>query len=101
MRRLAWHAVARVEVGDLLIDESIEAKLRGKTPPLTGQEVREVVLWSRDAATRWHNDAIHGWRLIVRGRTYQGRPIVAYCMPLEDDSAVFKLKTAWVEPSRH
>jgi hypothetical protein len=89
--------VARVGVAELRIDDSIEAKLRGKSPPLTGGEVREVVLWSRDATTRWDADAKHGRRLIVRGTTYQGRKIIAYLMPLSEAEGIFKLKTARVE----
>jgi hypothetical protein len=89
--------VARVDVADLIIDESIEAKINGKKPPLTGREVREVVLWAQDAVTRWDDDAKHGRRLIVRGTTYQGRKIIAYLMPLDEGSKIFKLKTAWIE----
>jgi hypothetical protein len=89
--------VARVYVAELIIDESIESKLRGKDPPLTGTEVEEVVLWSPGSVTRWHNHPDHGRRLIVRGTTYQDRKIIAYLMPLNEAEASFKLKTAWVE----
>jgi hypothetical protein len=87
----------RVEVADLIIDDSIEAKLRRKRPPLTGNEVREVAMWSPDAVTRWHTDQRHGRRLIVRGKTYGGRKIIAYLLPLDEAERIFKLKTARVE----
>jgi hypothetical protein len=89
--------VPRVYVADLLIDDSIEAKLHRKSPPLTGGEVREVVLWSRDATTRWHAHPVYGRRLVVRGTTYQDRKIIAYLKPLDEAEGIFELGTAWVE----
>jgi hypothetical protein len=89
--------VARIDVAELLIDESIEAKLRRKRPPLTGAEVEEVAVWSRDAITRWHTDPRHGRRLIVRGATYEGRKIIAYLIPVDEIERIFKLKTARIE----
>jgi hypothetical protein len=86
--------VARVVVSNLIIDDSIEAKIRAKRPPLTGAEVREVVLWSRDAVTRWDTKPEHGRRLVVVGTTFLGRRLVAYLMPVDERESVYKLKTA-------
>jgi len=47
--------------------------------------VREVVLYARNAETRWDDDQEHGLRLIVQGRTYAGRPLIAYLMPMNED----------------
>lgn len=89
--------MATVDVAVLIIDPSIEAKIRAKTPPLTGDEVREVVVYSRDAQARWDEDDEHGTRLIVQGTTYAGRPVIAFCMPAnpgDPEEGTFILKTA-------
>jgi hypothetical protein len=92
--------VAKVDVAVLIIDESIEAKINAKIPPLTGAEVREVAIYARDARTNWSPHPVHGLRLVVQGRTYRGRLIIAYLMPLNEhdpEEGTFKLKTAMAE----
>lgn len=101
-----WRAnlshVPGVDVARLIIDESIETKINRKHPPLTGQEVREAVVYAKNAQARWDDDGEHGLRLIVRGKTYRGRSVIAYLMPVNDDDpeeGTFVLKTAMVEES--
>lgn len=94
--------MAKVDVAVLLIDPSIEAKINAKDPPLTGVEVREVVIYAQDAEASWSDDPEHGLRLVVRGKTYAGRELVAYLMPLNEHDpgeGTFKLKTAMAKPA--
>lgn len=104
-RTLACPIVARsrVVVAELKIDPSVEAKIRAKpNHKLTGAEVREAVLYAKDAQAEWQDDEEHGRRLVVRGTTYLGRTIIAYMVPVnenDEDEGTFRLKTALAEPT--
>jgi hypothetical protein len=92
--------VARVDVAVLIVDPSIRIKIGRKDPPLTEDEVREVALYAREAETRWDDNEEHGLRLIVRGRTYAGRPLIAYLLPAnlnDPEEGTFILKTAMAQ----
>jgi hypothetical protein len=87
--------MARYYVAELIIDDSIAAKIGQDDRWLTCAEVEEVVLWSRDAVTKWDHDEVHDRRLIVRGETFQGRKVIAFLMPVDEPARIFKLKSAW------
>jgi hypothetical protein len=97
-RPLPWRLVAgsRVVVAQLIIPPEVEAKIRRKHG-LTGQEVREAVVYARDAAAKWLEDDEHGYRLAIRGSTYKGRPVIAYMDPQDpsdENEGAFILRTA-------
>jgi hypothetical protein len=88
--------VARVVVAQLNISPVVEDKINQKHD-LTAVEVREAVLYARDAAAEWQDHPQYGRRLVVRGTTYAGRPVIAYMTPLnqhDPDEGTFGLKTA-------
>ena len=87
-----------VVIADLIISPEVEAKIRQKpNHRLTGQEVREAVVYAVDAQARWVEDERHGRRLMVRSSTYKGRPVIAYMIPQNPDDeneGTFVLLTA-------
>lgn len=88
-------------VAVLIIDASVEAKIKQKHN-LTPAEVREAVVLAPDAEAAWDDDPKHGFRLVVAGRTYTGRQVIAYLVPLnqnDPEEGTFKLKTALSEPT--
>ena len=92
--------MARVVVAQLRISPYVEDKINGKHD-LTAVEVREAVLYARDASTEWQEHPEHGRRLVVRGTTYMGRPVIAYMTPANDndpDEGTFDLKTVLTTP---
>jgi hypothetical protein len=100
---LAWRLVARsrIVVADLIIDPSVEAKIRRKHG-LTGAEVKQAVVYAKDLQAEWQDDPERGRRLVVQGTTYLGRPFIAYMVPLnehDEEEGTFKLKTAIAEPT--
>jgi hypothetical protein len=89
--------VPKVDVAALIIDESVAVKIRTKHPPLTAEDLRAAILYSRNIQTRWQEHEEHGRRLVVRGRTYQGVEFVAYLLPAvehDPEEGTFVLKTA-------
>lgn len=89
-------------VAVLIIDPSIERKLRTKHAPLTGEEVRQALVYRRDVEARWVDDDVHGERLEVRARTYSGIEFIAYLLPANEGDpgeGTFILKTAFAKPS--
>lgn len=94
-------SVPKVYVAVLIIDPSIETKIRGKDPPLTGDEVRAAVLYSNAMRSGWEDSEVHGRRLVVRTTTYAGIEFVAYMLPADEDDpeeGTFILKTAIPKP---
>lgn len=91
----------KVDVAVLVIDPSVEAKIRDKHFPLTAEDVRAAVVYGRDIETRWEDHETHGLRLLVRGTTYAGVEFVAYLMPANEgdpEEGTFVLKTAIPKP---
>lgn len=78
---------------NLIIDPSIEYKLR-HNHNLTGDQVREVVLFGGHTEARWNENSVHGGRWVVRGMTYEGIEIIAYVLPTTAGDGVHVLKTA-------
>jgi hypothetical protein len=90
--------VASVYVAELIIPPTVEAKIRTKpNHNLTGTEVREAVLFAKDTQAGWVEDDKHGRRLMAKGTTYRGRPVIAYMDPLnpnDEEEGTFVLRTA-------
>jgi hypothetical protein len=92
--------VAGVVVAQLNISPHVEAKINSKHD-LTAAEVREAVLYARDAVAEWQEHPRHGLRLVARGTTYAGRPVIAYMTPVnvnDPNEGAFDLKTALTTP---
>jgi hypothetical protein len=93
--------MARIDVAVLIIDPSVEAKIRAKHA-LTGDEVREVVLYNGNAQAGWEDHPKHGLRLVVKGQTFAGRWLIAYLLPANEGDpgeGTFVLKTAIAGPA--
>jgi hypothetical protein len=94
--------VPKVDVAVLVIDPSVETKIRDKHFPLTAEDVRAAVVYGRYIQAGWENHETHGLRLRVRTTTYAGVEFVAYLMPANEDDpyeGTFVLKTAIPKPS--
>jgi hypothetical protein len=88
--------VAEVVVAELNISPFVEDKINRKHY-LTAAEVREAVLYAHDAVAEWHQHPQYGLRLVVRGTTYAGRPVIANMTPGNEndpDEGTFDLRTA-------
>jgi hypothetical protein len=89
--------VPKVNVAELIIHESIAAKIRSKHAPLTPEDLRAAILYGRDTRTRWQDHEQHGRRLVVNGTTYEGIEFVAFLLPVNEhdpEEGTFVLKTA-------
>lgn len=85
-----------IYIGLVIVDPSIEDKLRHKTPSLTGAEVREALQYPSDALAAWEDDPVHGERVIAEGSTASGRVILAALHPVDVSDGTWALKTARV-----
>ena len=93
--------VQNVDVAVLIIDESVEAKIRDKHFPLTAEAVREAVVYGRVIRAGWQDDEKHGLRLVIQTTTFDGLEFVAYLMPAnpgDPTEGTFVLKTAFPKP---
>jgi hypothetical protein len=93
---MAGELRSKVVVATLIIDPQIEAKIREKHK-LTAAEVKEAVIYARDAQAEWEDHPDYGRRLVVQGTTYRGRPVIAYLVPLDEsdeEEGGFRLRTA-------
>lgn len=100
---LACHPMAksRLVIAVLIIDASIEAKIKEKHN-LTPAEVREAVLLDPDVQAEWlPPDEEHPRRrLKVAGTTYLARLVIAYLLPAneyDENEGTFVLMTALSE----
>jgi hypothetical protein len=94
--------VPKVDVAKLIIDPSVEAKISTKHAPLTGEDVRDAVLYGRGISVRWEDHETHGRRLVVTATTRQGTKFVAFLLPANEgdpEEGTFVLKTAIPKPS--
>lgn len=88
--------MAGEHIGWIYIDPSIEFKIRHKSPSLTGEEVREALLWPASARSQWEEHDVHGRRLIAMGETSTGRVILAALTPVDAQDGTWSLRTARV-----
>lgn len=87
-------------LGEIRCDDSIEAKLRHKTPSLTSDDVRAALQWPARAFTAWDTDETHGERLVAMGDV-DGRRLIAWLVRAPEwdpDATTWMVKTArWVD----
>jgi hypothetical protein len=89
--------VPDVSIAVVIIDPSIEEKIRTKHAPLTGEDVRQALVYARDVEAGWEDDPEHGTRVVAHASTYSGTEFVAYLMPANEgdpEEGTFILKTA-------
>lgn len=87
-----------VPIYDVEITDGINAKINGKKPGVTADEVWDVCYSPRNHNARWHNDPAHGgWRLLVNGRTPGGRLLRIILHPVDVELGKWRLKTAIAE----
>jgi hypothetical protein len=93
--------VPKVDIAVVVIDPSVEAKIRTKHFPLTAEDVRAALVYGRDVETRWENHETHGLRLVARASTHDGVEFIAYLLPGNEgdpEEGTFVLKTAIPKP---
>jgi uncharacterized DUF497 family protein len=90
---------AKVWIGDILISERIEEKIRRKHG-VRPEEVEEACRFGNHERVVWHDHHNYGRRLIVVGRTRGGRRLVVILSPVDEPNGVWSLRTAmgYLEP---
>jgi hypothetical protein len=94
--------VVQVDVAVLIIDETVERKIRDRHFSLTADDVRAALVYGRVTSAGWEKSDEHGLRLVVRTTTHAGIEFIAYLMPASEDDpdeGTFVLKTAFPKPS--
>jgi hypothetical protein len=84
----------RIRIAEIRIDPTIEFKILHKVPGVSPAEVREALVYRRDARAAWEHHPEHGLRVVARGSTAVGDIIVAVLLPVEGLSDTWILKTA-------
>lgn len=75
---------------------TVEAEMKVRQlHDVTGDEVREAVCWGKDEGQAWHDHPGYGRRLVVKGTTYDGRPLIAYLRPYGTEQGDWELLTAY------
>lgn len=81
-------------IGLVDIPPDVAEKIKNKHG-VTPEEVREAVCWGAAEEARWHNDKVHGRRLLVLGTPYHGRyRIMVVLAPLDRADGSWRCKTA-------
>ncbi len=89
-----------IYIGLVLVDPSVEWKLRMRRNGLTGDEVRAAVQWpavSLDA--RWQDHAEHGRRLLLLAESDRGL-LKVILQPVDITDGTWRLRTAMLAGSQ-
>jgi uncharacterized protein (DUF433 family) len=100
-QRVVSAGVARIIIAEVVADDAIKQKIRGKHPPLTFEMVRQALIYARDVQAVWVEDEEHGRRVMAEGKTYGNTRFVAYMDPVNEhdpDEGTWRLRTAIPEP---
>lgn len=89
----------RMWIGEILIPDSIEAKLRTRRG-MTGMQVRGACVPDGYESARWENHPEHGMRLLVLARHEDGRKLKVILEPVDLDLGVWRLRTVLVTMRR-
>lgn len=84
---------AGVWIARIVCDPAVARKLLEKHGVDTW-EVEEACTLGAHREARWHTHPVCGRRLIVRGGTYQGEPILAYLRPIDERDGTWECRTA-------
>lgn len=80
-------------IGEIVITPEVEAKINAKHD-VTADEVREAAAFGAAWEARWHSHPVYGDRLLVKGDTYQGRPLLVTLKELDETDGRWEYKTA-------
>lgn len=86
-------------IGLLRIEPEIEAKINAKHN-ITFDQVKDAIQWPAQAEAEWDDDPDYGRRLVAFGISAEGRPVIAYLVPLipywedEDAADTWDIRTA-------
>src|SRR5262245_27885273 len=69
-------------VAVLVVREEVEHKLRHRHG-ITSDQVREAIMFGAPSEARWETTTRHGERLILKGFTYDGVPLIAIVHPID------------------
>lgn len=82
-----------VWIVDVLITPEVEHKLWVKHG-LKSSDVEEAVRFGAYREGRWHEHPIYGRRLLVKGETFGGVPVIAYLRPIDEAEGIWECRTA-------
>lgn len=77
----------------LIFTPEVSAKIQAKHN-LTEDEVRQAVCFGGHREARWHDHPDYGLRLVVKGETADGRPLMAYLHPVDRTDGTWECRTA-------
>jgi hypothetical protein len=77
----------------VIFDPRVADKLVTKHK-VTPDEVKQAVLFSMYRDARWHDHAVYGRRLLVRGYTNDRVPILAILKPVNEEDGIWECRTA-------
>jgi hypothetical protein len=82
----------RFWIAEIRISEAMETKIRERRF-VTGDEVREACIPDAYERAGWHDHPEHGRRLLVVGRTAQGKRLKIILQPVNVDEGIWRLRT--------
>jgi hypothetical protein len=85
----------RFWIAEIQISEEMETKIR-EWRFVTGDEVREVCVPDAYDRAGWDDHPEHGRRLLVIGRTAQGRQLKIVLQPVDVREGIWRLRTVLV-----
>lgn len=83
---------ARFWIAEVRISEAHEAKIRERRF-VTPAEIREAVVPDCYENARWEDHPDHGRRLLVIGRTHQGKRLKVVLEPIDEYDGIWLLRT--------
>ncbi|MFF4992620.1 hypothetical protein ACFY19_35985 [Streptosporangium saharense] len=84
----------RVHIAEIVIPDGIESKIRSKHN-LTGEDVRESLIYGKDVQGEEQYHERYGWRLLVRGETFDGIRFQAWLYEIDKTEGTYRLGTAY------
>jgi hypothetical protein len=79
-------------IAEIQISDEMEDKIRSRRF-VTGDEVREACVPDAYDEAGWHDHPVHGRRLLVRGRTAQGKRLRVILQPIDVMEGIWRLRT--------
>lgn len=79
-------------IAEIQISDEMEDKIRSRRF-VTGDEVREACVPDAYDDAGWHDHPVHGRRLLVRGRTAQGKRLRIILQPIDVTEGIWRLRT--------
>ncbi len=89
----------KIWVAQIEISRAVESKIRTKHN-LSGREVREAIVGRSDIAAFMDLHPIHGQRIAIRAKSFDGNVLLAWLVPSNVELDVYRLVTARTENMR-